>query len=175
MPLRTAAASDAASLAALSMEVWIGTYLRRGINAFFADYALSTFTKAQFEAHLASPDDHFIVSDNEDGIDGFIRISQNSSPPLSGCSTTEISTLYVQPRHHGKGIGKRLLEAGIAHCSDLGVNSVWLTTNSENSPAIRFYLAQGFRHAGNTHFRIKDQSFLNDVFAYDIAAKERAS
>lgn len=169
MKLRKAVITDAASLAALSMEVWTGTYLRHGINAFFADYALSEFTKAKFEAHLASRDDHFIVSDNEDGIDGFIRISQNRNAPVSDCSTTEISTLYVQPRHHGKGIGKGLLKAGIDNCSRFGAASVWLTTNSENKPAIQFYLAQGFSIVGNTHFRIEDQIFPNTVFSFEIA------
>jgi hypothetical protein len=42
--------------------------------------------------------------------------------------------------------------------------SVWLTTNSENAPAIAFYLKQGFEKVGTTHFRIQDEGYLNDVF-----------
>lgn len=76
--IRDALPSDASSLAAISMEVWIGTYLRRGVNAFFADYALSEFTSQRFEAILGSVNDHLVVSENEDGIDGFIRVSFKS-------------------------------------------------------------------------------------------------
>ncbi|MHA6263452.1 N-acetyltransferase family protein [Arenibacterium sp. CAU 1754] len=165
MKLRRALKSDASSLAALSLEVWLGTYLRRGIGAFFADYALAEFTKAKFESVLADPNEYLAVSQNDEGIDGFIRVSAGKSGPVDGCSTTEISTLYVQPRHHGKGLGKALLAEGLRHCRENGVASVWLATNSENTPAIAFYLAQGFQNIGQTHFRIQDQAYLNQVFS----------
>ena len=48
---------------------------------------------------------------------------------------------------------------------EAGAASVWLTTNSENAPAIAFYLAQGFERIGITQFRIEDQPYQNDVFA----------
>lgn len=166
MGIRRANLEDGASLAALSIEVWIGTYLRRGVNAFFANYVLTEFTKAKFESHLGNANEAFFVSDNEEGIDGFIRVSEAKDPPVSGCSTTEISTLYVQPRHHGKGIGRQLLGEGLRHCRDREAKSVWLTTNAENSVAIRFYQAQGFTNVGQTHFRIEEEAYLNEVFAY---------
>jgi ribosomal protein S18 acetylase RimI-like enzyme len=75
----------------------------------------------------------------------------------------EISTLYVQPRHHGKGIGKLLLEQGLKYARDAGSPSVWLTTNSENSPAIAFYIKHGFEKVGTTNFHIQEQAYLNDV------------
>jgi methyl coenzyme M reductase alpha subunit len=52
MAIREASIDDASSLAALSIEVWIGTYLRNGVSKFFADYALSTFTTQIFEAFI---------------------------------------------------------------------------------------------------------------------------
>jgi len=50
MSLRLARQSDASSIAALSIEVWLGTYLRRGINPFFNDYVLSEFTREKTKA-----------------------------------------------------------------------------------------------------------------------------
>ena len=44
MQVRAARAEDASSLAALSIEVWLGTYLKQGISAHFADYVLETLT-----------------------------------------------------------------------------------------------------------------------------------
>ena len=170
MKLRPALRSDASSLAALSMEVWLGTYIRRGVNAFFADYALGEFTTANFEALLQEPAETFIVSENEEGIDGFIRISSGKPAPADlrsdTESETEIATLYVQPRHHGKGIGKALLAAGLNCAHEKGASSVWLATNAENANAIAFYLAQGFENPGQTYFRIQDQAYPNEVFLY---------
>ena len=169
MTLRIPRQSDASSIAAISIEVWVGTYLKRGVGAFFADYALSEFTRPKVEALLSDPAQFILVSDNEEGIDGFIRLSSESAAPVAGCSEMEIATFYVQPRHHGRGIGKRLLEAALQHCRDEGAPSVWLATNAENAPAIQFYLAQGFKHVGETHFCIEDQRYLNNVYSRRVS------
>lgn len=169
MKLRIARPTDAPILAAISIEVWLGTYIRRGVNAFFAEYALNEFTSDKFAALLEDSNERFIVSENDDGLDGFIRISHGRVAPVANCSTMEISTLYVQPRHHGRGVGRSLLDQGLIYARNANSPSVWLTTNSENAPAIAFYLAQGFEKAGTSHFRIQEQAYLNDVFRYEVA------
>ncbi|MEO0400909.1 MAG: GNAT family N-acetyltransferase [Pseudomonadota bacterium] len=166
MTLRTAVLSDAPSLAAISMEVWIGTYLKRGVSGFFADYALDAFTAPKMAQIIADPNAHVVVSENEEGLDGFIRVSRASPAPVEGCSDVEIATFYVQPRHHGRGIGTRLLEAALTRCRSMHTPSVWLATNAENDPAIAFYLSRGFEHVGETQFRIQDQAYLNNVYRY---------
>lgn len=168
MSIRTAKQTDASSIAAISIEVWIGTYLKRGVNGFFADFALEEFTSSKIKSKLSDQSQYTLVSENEEGIDGFIRVSFGNEAPVAGCSNIEISTFYVQPRHHGKGIGKRLLEAASQYCRDKEVKSVWLATNAENTPAIGFYLAQGFQQVGETHFRIEDQAYLNNVYSYKL-------
>ncbi len=165
MKIRPAQKADAASLAALSIEVWIGTYLKRGVNAFFAEFALSEFTIARFEAILEEGQDLLMVSENEDGIDGYIRLAENRIAPVDGLSDLEIVTFYVQRRHQGKGIGSALLDIVIDYMREKGRPSIWLTTNSENTPAIDFYLAKGFRQVGVTDFRIGDQAYPNQVLA----------
>lgn len=72
MKFRLARASDAPVLAAISIEVWLGTYIRKGVNAFFAEFALSEFTSSKLAALLEDPNEHVIVSENDDGLDGFI-------------------------------------------------------------------------------------------------------
>lgn len=168
MKLRIANQSDASSIAAISIEVWVGTYLKKGVSAFFADYALEEFTVQKIRNLIDDPAQFILVSLNEEGIDGFIRVSARSSAPVNDCSDMEISTFYVQPRHHGKGIGKRLLSAALEHCRKTRVCSVWLTTNAENDPAIAFYLAQGFEHVGETNFCIDDKGYLNNVYRLAI-------
>ena len=107
---------------------------------------------------------HIIVSDNETGIDGFIRLTTGNAAPVEGCSNLEISTLYVQPRHHGKGGGRSLLHAGLKYARTQGAASVWLATNVENTPAIAFYLGHGFVQVGQTDFLIRDRAYRNNVY-----------
>ena len=166
--LRPACLTDASSLAALSLEVWLGTYIKDGVTPFFADFALSEFTTARFDAILRDPQEHILVSERGQGIDGFVRVSQDRPAPVPGCSDAEITTLYVRPRHHGQGVGVALLEAGLQICTALGAIEPWLTTNAENAPALGFYRAQGFRIVGRTHFHIDDQAYPNEVLARSL-------
>jgi len=163
--LRPAQASDASSLAALSLEVWIGTYLRQGISAHFADHVLADLTPARLLERIEDVRQTLIVSQNREGIDGYIRLVRGHPDPVAGDHGTEIATLYVQPRHHGRGLGRALLHAGVEAARKGGASSLWLSTNSENARAITFYLAQGFSRIGTSDFRIDDQAYQNDVFA----------
>ncbi len=162
--VRPARLSDASSLAAIAIEVWVGTYLSEGVSGFFADYALSAHTPEVFEAAISDGKDPIFVSENATGIDGFARIDFDAPIPNGGTCRTEITTLYVQPRHHGKGKGRALLRAIAQECFGQDITSFWLATNSENTPAIAFYKALGFQAAGKTHFRLHDQMYQNDVF-----------
>lgn len=161
--IRPASARDASSIALISLEVWTSTYLREGVNAFFADYALSEFTSDKIAARLAAPDHRSWVCENANGIDGFVEICSNAQPPLPQCSDFELTRLYVQPRHKGKGKGAALLQYAIDHARTLGFASLWLAVNAENSAAIRFYQKLAFETVGNTHFRIGDQAYENYV------------
>ena len=160
MNIRAAEITDASSLAAISVEVWLGTYLREGVNAFFADYVLEEFTTAKFETILSDPSEAIWVSENMTGIDGFMRVTNGKAAPVAGCSDVELTTLYVQGRHQGKGIGLALLKQALT------LGDLWLTTNAENEPAIAFYLAQGFAIVGEAHFKIQNEAYLNHVIAY---------
>lgn len=164
--LRPATEDDCASLAALSIEVWLGTYVRNGINRDFSEYLLGTYTPEYFTEALQNPAEHLIVSQNQEGIDGYIRISHGKPSPAGGPSRTEISTLYVQPRHQSKGIGRYLLQAGLQTCRAKAWGAPWLAANPQNKRAIAFYLRHGFEPAGLTHFRIKDSQYPNDVLQY---------
>lgn len=167
--LRKPKKSDAIGIAAISIEVWLGTYLKRGVNAFFANYALEVLTPSKIEKLIFDPDQFILVSDNQKGIDGFIRVSSASKGPVDGCSELEIATFYVQPRHQGKGVGRRLMEAAFQHRRNNAAKSVWLATNAENGPAIAFYLARGFEQVGETSFRIDGESNLNNVYSYSLS------
>ncbi|EPX80925.1 GNAT family N-acetyltransferase [Litoreibacter arenae] len=157
--LRTATPADASSLAALALEVWLSTYIRHGINAHFADFALAHFTPERFKSWIEDPDHRLIVSQNRDGIDGFIHIGRNSPDPVGGHIRTELTSLYIQPRHQGRGLGKALLDAAL----DQADHPVWLAVNCENTKARAFYKTQGFSKLGETAFRIGDKSYPNDV------------
>ena len=78
--IRKAEERDASSLAAVSIEVWVNTYLRDGISPVFADYVLAEFTAQKFRNVIGNPDLAIWVSENRTGIDGFGRRAVASRP-----------------------------------------------------------------------------------------------
>ena len=54
--IRKAQARDASALAAVSIEVWMSTYLREGVSPRFADYVLSEFTAQKFRDAIDNPE-----------------------------------------------------------------------------------------------------------------------
>lgn len=166
--IRRAEGRDASSLAAVSLEVWLNTYLREGGNAFFADYVLSEFTAQKFRDAIGHPHLAIWVSENRIGIDGFVSVCSTSTPPLAGRSSLEITTLYVQPRHQSSGRGTALLRRALDHCRSIGGESAWLKVNAENSSAIGFYLRHGFNKVGSAQFVIADSAYENFVMEADL-------
>jgi diamine N-acetyltransferase len=161
--IRRADMADASSLAAVGLEVWLNTYLREGVNALFANYALSHFTTERFERLLSQENEHIWVLQHAVGIVGFVHVQVGSRAPVADCSDLEISTLYVQPRHQNSGAGRRLLDTALQYCASTNSPNVWLTVNAENRRAIDFYIKNGFECAGETDFRIGDQAYPNHV------------
>ena len=166
--IRKAEERDASSLAAVSIEVWVNTYLRDGVSPLFADYVLAEFTAQKFRNAIGDPDLAIWVSENRTGIDGFVKVCSAAAPPLAGCSPLEITTLYVQPRHQSGGRGGTLLHHALDQCRRMGGESVWLTVEAGNRRAISFYLRHGFTRIGSTDFLIGDRAYENYVMRADL-------
>ena len=167
--IRKAEERDASSLAAVSVEVWVNTYLRDGVSPVFADYVLAEFTAQKFRNAIGDPDLAIWVSENRTGIDGFVKVCSTAPPPpLAGCSPLEITTLYVQPRHQSGGRGAALLRHALDHCRRMDGENVWLTVEAGNRRAIDFYLRHGFSRIGSTDFVIADRTYENHVMRADL-------
>jgi ribosomal protein S18 acetylase RimI-like enzyme len=166
--IRRAEERDASSLAAVSIEVWVNTYLRDGVSPVFADYVLAEFTAQKFRNAIGDPDLTIWVSENRTGIDGFVKVCSTAAPPLAGCSPLEITTLYIQPRHQSGGRGGALLRHALDHCRSTGCESAWLKVEAENRRAVGFYLRHGFARIGSTDFVNADQAYENYVMKADL-------
>lgn len=87
----------------------------------------------------------FLVAVAEGGVVGFVDLSP------SGPGEVELAALYVLPEHHGRGIGTRLLEGGLARFPD--AERCVLGVVAENAGARRFYEARGFWVVGEAVWR----------------------
>ena len=85
----------------------------------------------------------FDVADLEGGIAG-----------VGGCGRTddaqtcELFTLYVEPAHQRRGVGRALVARAAAHARAASASRLKVAVMPGNDNAIRFYLACGFTSAG---------------------------
>jgi mycothiol synthase len=62
----------------------------------------------------------------------------------------EVYVVAVDPEAQGRGLGRAVTAAGLAHLASLGVRRILLYVESDNAPAIATYSKLGFEHT-STH------------------------
>jgi diamine N-acetyltransferase len=75
----------------------------------------------------------------------------------------ELNRLYVQRPFLGKGLGKELLARAEALAAGEGVEILWLTAWTGNTPALRFYESQGYRDVGASLYTFEGDSYETRV------------
>ncbi|MBQ8781781.1 MAG: GNAT family N-acetyltransferase [Oscillospiraceae bacterium] len=74
-------------------------------------------------------------------------------------SNCELKSLYLLEKYHGKGYGKRLLDAGVGYAREHGYEKMYLDSLSTSTRAIALYRKNGF-----VDVEKYNQSERSDVF-----------
>ncbi len=101
-------------------------------------------TLADLENRMAEPwfsAKNFLVMHNADGdLVGFNWLKVEPENPQTG----EIYAIGVHPGSAGKGIGRRLMNAGLARLESIGATTTTLYVEADNVPAVALYRSLGF-------------------------------
>lgn len=173
MIYRSAQTNDASKLAALSIEVWLHSYLKEGINSVFAEYVLDTFTPEQFRTWIGDPTRQIIICENGNNLLGYIALDFNADLPdcISTVSNTaEITTLYVRERHKGLGIGKALMDQARTATIVRNFTHIWLAVLHDNHRAVEFYHRQGMVKQGSRWFELPEERHENYILVQSVSA-----
>lgn len=60
----------------------------------------------------------------------------------------ELLAIVVAPESQGKGLGRQLLQKGLAECAKRGIEKVKVLVGADNKPANELYLKRGFELVG---------------------------
>ncbi len=163
MDFREAGIDDAANLAALTTQVFLHTYARRGLRRVLSTYVLETFTADKFRDVISDVGQMIILCEQDDHLVGYVRLAFAAPCPLDESLQSEIATLYVQEHFLRQGIGTRLLDRALAAFALRSADPVWLSVHHENAQAIAFYQRSGFDRIGSVDFEMEGERHENYV------------
>jgi ribosomal protein S18 acetylase RimI-like enzyme len=157
MRVRQASLDDARSIARVHVEAWRAAYRDLMPDAVLDEFAGSATDRASRSAALdarearwrdnlvkTAPDRRTAVCEKEGSIVGFATAGPGRASPIHG----EIWAIYAAPDAWGQGVGRALLDDGLAFLAARGFDAIELWVLEGNLRAIRFYEIAGFRFDG---------------------------
>lgn len=88
---------------------------------------------------------HFFVYEHQHARVGFYRVLHHTGRARH---VAMLSTLALDPAHHGRGLARVMLDDAIQRLQADGVRRVELTVEADNPRAIAFYQGLGFEQEG---------------------------
>jgi ribosomal protein S18 acetylase RimI-like enzyme len=153
MIIRTAEAGDIAALADLARRTFCDAFGRSLSASDLASHLLNNLSEAYFRA--AAEADVFLIAEIDARPIGYTQFGAVEIPaPGRSPGDQELRRLYVEPAFQGSGIGRRLLDAALAHPRLTGAPNVFLDVWDENGGARRLYERYGFAVVGAHTFAV---------------------
>lgn len=151
--IRAATAADAAALAEFAERVFDEVFSPGNDEGDMASYLTEAFGADKQRAEITEPGAIVLLAEDAEGaLAGYLHIAASRTPPCVTAPAVELKRLYVDPRRHSRGLGKRLLDEGIARALASGASRIWLGVWERNFRAQKFYLREGFTRAGEHIF-----------------------
>ena len=160
--IRAARRDDVPALSSLARRTWADAF---GDSVPADDLAAEleeTRSERRFESALDTRT--ILVAEHGGALVGYVEFGDveiPEVPPEPG--DRELHRLYVETALHGRGIGRALLAAALAHPRLAAAPRVFLQVWEENAAAVSLYESAGFRAAGRTRFTIGSGEPVEDL------------
>lgn len=105
---------------------------------------------------LRDPRIDTLVAEGADGVQGFLQLRRDGSPPSAGWmqGSVELRHHHVRMRHRGAGVAPRLLDAALELARARHAACIWLKVDKAAPQANGFYRKHGFLIAGTALFAV---------------------
>ncbi len=148
--VRPAAPADAAAIADLRVAAWQAAYAEILPADYLASMRVTDEEVARRRRRLAAPPagggELVAVSDGK--VVGWLVAGPSRDDDADPARTGEVYACYVRPAAWGRGVGRVLLDAGLAVLGEHGYRRVTLWVLADNARARRFYRGAGLHPDG---------------------------
>ena len=175
--IRFATPADAPVLSAFAARTFREAFAPMVAPDAMETYLAQSFPEASVRTELADPRSVFVIATTDAGEwAGYAKLffGGDGCPPV-GCAPlcppdcppappavrqlpssnrVKLWRLYTAREHQGRGVGAALLERAARVARDRGGATLWLTVNTGNTGAVRFYERHGFVRTGFTSFNL---------------------
>ena len=153
--IRPAQAGDAERLSEFAERVFDEVFSPGNDEGDMASYLNEAFSPEIQRTEITTPGSIVLlaVEPGSGELAGYLHIAPADKPDcVTGEAPVELKRLYVDPRHHRRGIGKRLFDEGVARAKAAGARTLWLGVWERNFTAQAFYTREGFARVGDHPF-----------------------
>lgn len=153
--IRKANLQDAALLCTLGIKTFRDTFEAVNTPEDMKLYLDKNFEPGRIQRELEEKGSVFFLAFDGDVPVGFARIRQGEDQEgLNSQNALEIERIYAVKEHHGKQVGKVLMQTCVDYIQQQGCDTVWLGVWEHNPRAIAFYEKWGFEKFGAHDFML---------------------
>jgi ribosomal protein S18 acetylase RimI-like enzyme len=127
-----------ADVATLAEEIWNERFVSI-IGQEQVDYMLEKFQSAEAIQSQIDAGTEYYLAATDGHPTGYLAVIPNEP-----AGKMMLSKIYVHAASRGTGLGASLLEFAKNRAVETNAQSIWLTTNRGNTPAIEWYQRKGF-------------------------------
>lgn len=138
--VRRAVVDDADAIERVRTDTWRAAYRGLMPDALLDGLGYDATRRRAFMGALP-PHQFVLVAEDEGAVVGFCIGGRSRAPEVEFGG--EVYAIYVLPEHHGRGIGRALLQAAATELVDRDLRSMIIWVLRENAPSRRFYERMG--------------------------------
>lgn len=169
--IRPASAGDEAALALLGQATFLEAFAGILDGADIIAHCARQHAGALYRDWLAAPDMRIWLAEARPGAApvGYLVLAAAKLPVAAPCADDlEIKRIYLLHRFHGQRVGRRLMDAALAHARATGARRVLLGVYAHNHAALAFYRRCGFVQAGTRTFRVGANDYDDAILALEL-------
>lgn len=149
--------SEVDALLAFSKKTFYDFFAHLNEPANMEAYSAVAFTAENMLEQLTNRDSDFYFAMLNDEVAGYLKLNFNDAQTeFKEKNALEIERIYVSGEHHGKRIGKQLLDFAINTARQKQFDYVWLGVWEHNYKAMGFYEHNGFEVFSSHEFLLGD-------------------